>query len=114
MVGPALSMIQPAPNATFALSPHLPAGMQQIELTAAPVVGMRLATITLLVDDVPVAVVRRPPWRASWPLTPGAHEARAVGRRIDGAEMASDPVRFSVLARVPARDNLPYAADGGH
>jgi len=99
-----LVIARPAVNATFALSPQLPRDFQRIELEAHPAaVATPLQTVTLMVDDVALATLQRPPYRASWQLVPGTHTVRAVGVDRQGRTVGSAPTRFRVVSD-----------DGGH
>ena len=74
--------------------PGLPASAQQVPLTALPRDELSAGTpgITLLVDDVPLAIVAAPDYTAWWPLTAGRHTFRAVATRADGSRVESEPV----------------------
>jgi hypothetical protein len=93
-----LAVIAPAPNAVFALSPRLPLPHQRVEV-AAVVTGGTLRDVTLLVNGEPLATPDGPPYRASWLLSPGVHEVRAVGSDGDDPSrlVESEVVRFRVV-----------------
>jgi hypothetical protein len=95
-----LSVTFPYEAAVIAISPQIPAAMQQLELTARAEVAMRQVTIT--VDGAPIATLSRPPYRAIWQLAPGEHLVRAVGLDINGAALDSLPVTFRVETGEPA------------
>jgi hypothetical protein len=92
VVGPVL--LTPAPGAVFALSPGVPRERQQIELKARA--GADVAQLTLLVDGQPLVVFDRPPYRAFWPLAPGAHRARVETTNAQGNVWRSATVEFVV------------------
>ncbi|MFQ5459230.1 MAG: transglycosylase domain-containing protein [Anaerolineae bacterium] len=94
---PPLSLVLPAPNSVFALSPALPRAAQRIEIRAQLGPGARLTAVTLLVDGRPLATVREPPFRGHWSLEAGVHSAVAEGRGPDGRLVRSDAVRFTVV-----------------
>jgi 1A family penicillin-binding protein len=96
----ALSVAFPDEGAVIAISPQIPAAMQQLELTARAEVAMRQVTIT--VDGAAIATLSRPPYRAIWQLTPGDHLVRAVGLDAYGAALDSPPVAFRVETGEPA------------
>lgn len=98
-----LQISQPAANTTFALSPQIPADQQRIAIAAHPEGRADVAEVTLIVDNDRVAVLRHPPYRASWTIAVGAHEARAEARTADGRTLASRPVRFWVVKAVARR-----------
>jgi len=101
VAAPPVAITRPAPNATFALSPQLPRASQRIDVMAQLGAGVRLDAVTLLVDDAPLATLRRPPYRTSWPLAPGAHTVRAIGVDAAGHHLDSPTVTFRVLAEEP-------------
>ena len=91
---PPLSLTSPDPNRTYTLDPGLPASAQQVPLTALSRDELSAGTpgITLLADDVPLAIVAAPDYTAWWPLTAGRHTFRAVSTRADGSRVESEPV----------------------
>jgi hypothetical protein len=91
---PPLSLTSPDPNRVYALDPGLPASAQQVPLTALPQDALSAGTpgITLLADDVPLAIVAAPDYTVWWPLTAGRHTFRAVATRADGSRVESEPV----------------------
>ena len=94
-----LSVTYPDEAAVIAISPQIPAAMQQLELTARAEVVMR--QVTIMVDGAPIATLSRPPYRAIWQLTPGDHLVRAVGLDAYGAALDSPPVTFRVETGEP-------------
>jgi len=93
----------PAENSTFALSPRIPVDQQRLAI-AAQVDGLQeIASLDLKVDGRTIATLSRPPYRASWTLAEGDHEARAEARGADGRVTASQAVRFKVLREVAGR-----------
>ena len=84
---PPLSLTSLDPNRVYALHPGLPASAQQVPLTASPRDELSAGTqgITLLADDVPLAIVAAPDYTAWWPLTAGRHTFR-VRRDAGGWE----------------------------
>jgi hypothetical protein len=90
--GPAL--LTPAPGAIFAISPGVPRERQQIELNARA--GADIAKLTLLVDGQPLAMFDSPPYRAFWPLAPGAHRAQVETTDAQGQVSRSATVEFVV------------------
>ena len=54
--------------------------------------GRGCLPITLLADDMPLAIVAAPDYTAWWPLTAGRHTFRAVTTRADGSRVESEPV----------------------
>ena len=88
------ALLTPAPGAVFALSPGVPRERQQIELQARA--GADVAKLTLLVDGQPLAVFDGPPYRAFWPLAPGAHRARVETTDAQGKVSRSATVEFVV------------------
>lgn len=99
--GPALALALPAPAATFALSASLPDELERLELAAEPTGLGAGVVVTLLVNDLPVATLRQPPYRALWTLAAGHHSARAFAVDASGRRVESAPVAFTVLDREP-------------
>ncbi len=93
-----LVVTSPAPNTSFALSPQLPSGLQQIEVSARLNAPISLREVTLLIDGQPLATFAHAPFRAFWRLTPGEHTARAVGVDAHGKRVESNAIRFKVEA----------------
>ncbi len=93
---PALVVTRPAPRSTFALTAQLPERFQRIELAARPDRAVRLRHVELWVDGRPIATVRRPPYRALWPLALGDHTVEAVGTTLDGRQVRSAAVEITV------------------
>ena len=101
---PPLSLTSPDPNRVYALDPGLPASAQQVPLTALSRDELSAGTqgITLLADDVPLAIVAAPDYTAWWPLTAGRHTFRAVadaGGWEPGRERAGDGVGGMMVQR---------------
>lgn len=101
--GPGIAVSRPAPNSRFALSPRIPVDQQRILLEAQVLGDADLVDLTLLVDGLPVATLRRPPFRASWSIVLGEHRVQAVARRADGRRLESAAVSFTVRAEPEAR-----------
>lgn len=93
---PALEMVSPAQNSEFKTSPQLPAASQKIEVSARLNRDVSFRRVTLYVDDVGIGEFTNAPYRALWQLTPGTHDARAVGVTGDGQTIESDDIRFVV------------------
>jgi hypothetical protein len=93
--GPAAPrLLAPAPGAAFALSPGVPPERQRIELLAAAPADT--ASLTIYLDDAPIATFDRPPYRALWQLRPGRHRARVEARDSRGIIARSEEVIFDV------------------
>jgi hypothetical protein len=88
------AILAPAPGASFALAPGVPAERQRIELlaTAPPDV----VELTIYLDDAPLATFAQPPYRTLWALRPGRHRVRVESRDGDGILRRSDEVAFEV------------------
>ncbi len=90
-----LVLTSPDPWTVYRVSPRLPISQQRIAVEARP--GGGLTEITLLVDDLPLATLARPPYRALWTLTPGEHTFQAAGRDSAGDVVESKVVVVTVL-----------------
>jgi membrane peptidoglycan carboxypeptidase len=103
---PALTLTSPDRNAVYRLDPGLPAGAQQLPVTAAPGPGLWERAepggstagirVTLLLDGRPFASVSDPEYTVWWPLTRGRHTFQAVAARADGSQVNSEPVTVYV------------------
>ncbi len=100
---PGLWVSQPAANSTFAVSPRIPADQQRIALVAQLDGSIDIAEVAFIVDNRRVATLSRPPYRASWTIAVGAHEARAEARAVDGRALTSATVPFRVVKEVAGR-----------
>lgn len=100
---PGVYLSQPAANSTFALSPRIPADQQRIAIVAQLDGLTDVDDLVLSIDGRPVATLVHPPYRASWTIAVGAHEARAEARGADGRALASQTVRFRVVQAVAGR-----------
>ena len=94
---PPLSLTSPDPNRVYTRDPGLPTSAQQVPLTALPQdeLSAGMQGITLLADDVPLAILAAPDYTAWWPLTAGRHTFRAIantGGWEPGRERAGDGV----------------------
>jgi len=92
-----LLMVSPDPWTVYRISPRLPASEQRIVVQARPGSNARLREVTLWADDLPLATLSCPPYRAFWTLTPGEHTFQAVGRDPSGEVMESEVVAITVL-----------------
>lgn len=93
---PRVRVAHPAPNATYRLSPSVPADAQRIEV-AARVEGLAQATVHLYVDGELLAARTAPPYSAFWPLVPGDHSIHAVAIDAEGNAWESEPVTIHVV-----------------
>ncbi|NOZ04814.1 MAG: PBP1A family penicillin-binding protein [Chloroflexi bacterium] len=86
----------PPQHAEFRFSPVLPGEAQRIPLAARPLGDFRPVVVTLLLDGQTVARLRHAPYRALWPLRPGAHTFRVTAVDAGGHRVESAPVQFVV------------------
>jgi membrane peptidoglycan carboxypeptidase len=96
--GAALSITSPDNGVIYRLSPAIPAGDQQIRLTA--VAHVALEQVTFILDDEPIGIASAARGSSSyelrWPLQPGQHRLVAAGQTSVGQELRSEPVLFQV------------------
>jgi len=78
-----LALLRPLDGAVYRLDPRLPAAAQRIQVEAA--VSGPARQVRLGVDEQVLAVLTRPPYRASWALTPGRHRVWAEVQTASGA-----------------------------
>jgi hypothetical protein len=90
------AIIAPAPGAVFAISPGVPLARQQIEIKARA--GVDVGHLTMYVDGQPLATFAGPPYRAFWPLAPGAHRASVSITDAQGKQSHGPEVEFVVEA----------------
>jgi hypothetical protein len=88
------ALLAPAPGAVFAISPGVPRARQRIELQARA--GMDAAKLTIYIDGQALAVLGGPPYRAFWPLAPGAHRATVEATDAQGEVWKGAVVEFVV------------------
>lgn len=84
----------PVSGSLFSLSSGIPAERQQIEIQARA--GGAVASLTIYVDDAPLATFSGPPYRAFWQLAPGLHRAYVVTTDQQGNQRTSEQVKFVV------------------
>ncbi|MGE5602238.1 MAG: hypothetical protein ACM30E_04270, partial [Nitrososphaerales archaeon] len=89
-----LRLVSPDPGRSFQIDPGLPAGAQQLPVTALP--GFAAAQVTLTVDGVAFAIVGGPEYTAWWPLKEGRHVFGAWATREDGSRVESPEVTVVV------------------
>ena len=102
--GAPLRLVAPAAFTTYRLSSRLPLAAQQLRIEA--VGSAEFTTLTLYLDNQPLAAYTHPPYIAWWPLQPGDHTVRAVGETAQGQSLASDPVPFTVRAAADCDPSL--------
>ena len=91
-----LILTSPHEGSVYRLDPALPQGDQRIEVAARASDGVNVVELTLYVDEEPLANFDAPPYRALWPLAPGAHTIAAVGYDTAGNRLESGPVHIAV------------------
>lgn len=89
-----LRLIAPDPLTVYRLSPRLPAEHQQVRLAA--VAERNVVSLTIWLDDRPLASFTAPPYEVWWPLAPGAHRAWVEGVTADGRLLRSSETSFTV------------------
>ncbi|HEY72063.1 MAG TPA: PBP1A family penicillin-binding protein [Thermoflexia bacterium] len=92
-----LILTSPDQGSHYRVSPELPASAQQVVVAARPADGVSLRQVTLLVDDLPLATLTRPPYEALWPMEVGTHTFTAAGVDADGNEIEGNRVTIEVV-----------------
>jgi len=87
----------PHQGSVYRLDPALPRGDQRIEVAARAGDEISVASVTIYVDEEPLASFAVPPYRALWPLAPGAHTIAVVGYDPAGNRLESQPVHITVM-----------------
>jgi penicillin-binding protein 1C len=95
---PSLHLVSPDPNTKYRLTTAVPLATQKLPVeVAAPA---SLQTITLWLDDEPLATLTSPPYRIWWPLAPGVHTMWAAAVDSQERVIQSEPVTFEVLEAI--------------
>jgi 1A family penicillin-binding protein len=89
-----LSLLSPAANSVYQITPTLPLDAQRLLVEAAAASGVQ--QVTLWVDGTPIGVFNQPPYQAWWTLSPGTHQAWAEGVMENGEQVTTQPVTFDV------------------
>jgi len=92
-----LIITSPHQGSVYGLDPALPREDQRIEVAARASDGVRVASLTLYVDEGPLANFAAPPYRAMWPLAAGEHTIIAIGYDTAGDRLESQPVHITVI-----------------
>lgn len=92
----ALEVVSPAHHSQFETSPQIPKDLQRIEVSARLNQAVKIVRLTLYIDGEAIGRFSTVPYRALWELSVGEHTAQAVGIAVDGAEIKSEIVNFSV------------------
>ncbi len=92
-----ISIVGPAPNSIYQISPQIPLAFQQIEVSARLNAKIALREVRLVIDGQTIATFSRSPYRALWQLTVGEHEVKAIGVDEAGKTMESELVKFRVI-----------------
>ena len=93
-----LVITHPDNGTIYRLSPVVPGAYQAIRVAVRPADGVRVAEVTLYVDDQPLATFTAPPYEVLWTLEVGEHTFQAVGRDEEGRPLRSAPVSIRVSA----------------
>ncbi|HYF64867.1 MAG TPA: hypothetical protein VD886_18730, partial [Herpetosiphonaceae bacterium] len=92
--GPEPAVLFPVAGSHFALSPGVPAERQQIKIEAQA--GSHAASLTILIDGSPIAVLAQAPYQTFWQLRPGEHRLQVVAADGQGRAWPSAEVVFTV------------------
>jgi penicillin-binding protein 1C len=93
-----IHLISPDPQTKYRLTTAVPAAAQKLPVEA--VAAAHMQTITLWLDDAPLATLTNPPYRVWWPLTPGVHTMWAEGVDEGGTAVQGERVTFEVLPAI--------------
>jgi membrane carboxypeptidase/penicillin-binding protein PbpC len=91
-----LVITSPHQGSVYRLDPALPREDQRIEIAARASDGVSVASVTIYVDEEPLASLAALPYRVLWPLEPGQHTIAAVGYDSAGNRLESQPVHITV------------------
>ena len=93
-----LVITHPDNGTIYRISSVVPGAYQAIRVAVRPADGVRVAEVTLYVDDQPLATFTAPPYEVLWTLEVGEHTFQAVGRDEAGRPLRSAPVSIRVSA----------------
>lgn len=89
-----ITLTSPDPNRSYRIDRGLPLSAQRLPITARPngeIIGWD-ASVTLTLDDAPLAVAPGPDYTVWWPLAAGQHTFQATVTAADGQVFRSEPV----------------------
>lgn len=92
-----LIITSPHQGNVYRLDSALPRGDQRIEIAARTSDGVRVAKVTIYVDEEPLITIAAPPYRTMWPLESGEHVVTAVGYDTAGNRLESQSVHITVV-----------------
>ena len=90
----ALQITSPDPGTVFQITPRLPRDSQQVPFRA--VAAQPVQAVTYVLDQQPLPAVNTEPFEYWWVLQPGAHTLYAQARLLDGEDVRSAEIQFSV------------------
>ncbi|HRQ37666.1 MAG TPA: transglycosylase domain-containing protein [Chloroflexota bacterium] len=93
-----IHLISPDPQTKYRISMAVPAAAQKLPVEA--VAAAHMQSVTLWLDDAPLATLTGPPYRVWWALTPGVHTMWAEGVDAEGTAVQSERINFEVLAAI--------------
>jgi len=92
--GALLVITSPDPQTIYRISSTIPLDAQKIRLA---VVGTgELDSVTIYLDETPLATLGEPPFEMLWVLQAGTHTIYATGTTLENEELVSEPVQFTV------------------
>lgn len=92
-----LLLVAPDPNATYRLSPSLPADAQSLELAARLASASPRAEVVFYIDDEAIGTDAIPPYQVLWPLQVGEHRVWAEVLFPTGERLRTETRLFRVL-----------------
>jgi 1A family penicillin-binding protein len=91
-----LTLTSPDRDAVYQLDAGVSLDIQKIKINA--VASGTFDTVTLLLDDKPIAHLTNPPYSVFWQLETGEHEIIATGTTEGGAIVWSEPIYIEVYS----------------
>ncbi len=89
-----LEITSPDEGTVYQLSALLPEESQQIRIRV--VAQEPVTEITILMNEIPIAILEAAPFQTLWTLVAGVHEIYAIARTTVGEELRAEAVRFVV------------------
>jgi len=89
-----LEITSPDEGTVYQLSALLPEESQQIRIRV--VAQEPVTEITIMLNEIPIAILEAAPFQTLWTLVAGVHEVYAIGRTTVWEELRAEAVRFVV------------------
>ncbi len=92
-----LTLTSPDPYSIYEIAAGLPRAAQRLRFAVAAPADAH--TVRYMLNGLPVASVPAPPWDVWWSLEAGEYNLQAMAELVDGRQVESAPLPFSVVER---------------